>query len=336
MRDVASEQLRLIGESATISRIKTDIETAGRSDAKVLILGETGVGKDIVARLIHQHSMRAHAPLVTINCAGLPDSLLESELFGHIRGSFTGAYRDKAGLLETASGGTVFLDEVGEMSPRMQTVLLRFLETGEIQRIGSTRSQSRVDVRLITATNRDFQKHIASGGFREDLYYRLNVISLTIPPLRDRRDDILLLIDHFLDVYSLQHRTRRPWVTPDALAALVAYRWPGNVRELKNVIERAVILSSGDEILPEDLPLELRTHIASKAPLAGGQDYQPANLDELKKKQIISVLEQTGWHQGKASEILGISPSTLYRQLKSYGLTRARRVSENGTTLDVV
>jgi transcriptional regulator with PAS, ATPase and Fis domain len=250
-------ETRLVGRSEAAQTISTDIDCAARSDAKVLITGETGVGKEIVARLIHQRSARASAPLVTVNCAGLPDSLLESELFGHVRGSFTGAYRDKPGLLEMAPNGTVFLDEVGEMSTRMQVVLLRFLETGEIQRIGANRAHSRVNVRLITATNRDLQSHIASGAFREDLYFRLNVIRLCIPPLRERREDVPLLIEHFLDVYSRQHNAPRPQVSTAAMDALVAHRWPGNIRELKNVVERLVLRSTGQIIRPTDLPSDV-------------------------------------------------------------------------------
>src|SRR5688572_14959753 len=202
--------MQLIGQSEAIRILQADIECAARSDAKVLITGETGVGKEVVARHIHQRSGRVSGPLLTLNCAGLPDSLLESELFGHTRGSFTGAYRDKPGLLEMAPNGTVFLDEVGEMSPRMQAVLLRFLETGEIQRIGADRSHTRVNVRMITATNRELRTQIEAGAFREDLYFRLNVIRLCIPPLRERTEDIVLLVDHFMDFYSQQHRTPRP------------------------------------------------------------------------------------------------------------------------------
>jgi len=251
------QEVRLIGRSEGIELTRADIDCAARSDAKVLITGETGVGKEVVARLIHQRSMRASAPLVTVNCAGLPDSLLESELFGHVRGSFTGAYRDKPGLLEMAPNGTVFLDEVGEMSTRMQVVLLRFLETGEIQRIGSNRSHTRVNVRLITATNRDLQSHIASGAFREDLYFRLNVIRLVIPPLRERRGDIPLLVEHFMDVFSRQHNVPRPEVTEPAMDALVAHRWPGNIREVKNVIERLTLKATGQPIRPSDLPSDV-------------------------------------------------------------------------------
>ena len=247
----------MIGRSEAIRAIEADIECAARSDAKVLITGETGVGKEVVARLIHHRSLRANGPLVTVNCAGLPDSLLESELFGHVRESFTGAYRDKPGLLEMAPNGTVFLDEVGEMSMRMQVVLLRFLETGEIQRIGADRSHTRVNVRLVTATNRELSTQIASGAFREDLYFRLNVIRLTVPPLRERLDDIPLLVDYYLDTYGSQHRVERPQVSSGAMEVLMAHRWPGNIRELKNVVERLVLKLSGQLIRPSDLPSDV-------------------------------------------------------------------------------
>lgn len=253
----AKSEMRLVGRSEAIRTIEADIECAARSDAKVLITGETGVGKEVVARQIHQRSLRASGPLVSVNCAGLPESLLESELFGHVRGSFTGAYRDKPGLLEMAPNGTVFLDEVGEMSMRMQVVLLRFLETGEIQRIGADRSHTRVNVRLITATNRDLPTQIASGAFREDLYFRLNVIRLTIPPLRERLDDIPLLVDYYLDTYAGQHRVARPEISSGAMDVLMAHRWPGNIRELKNVIERLVLKVSGQIIRPADLPADV-------------------------------------------------------------------------------
>jgi transcriptional regulator with GAF, ATPase, and Fis domain len=279
----------MIGRSLAIQAIESDIECAARSDAKVLITGETGVGKEVVARLIHQRSARASAPLVTVNCAGLPDSLLESELFGHVRGSFTGAYRDKPGLLEMAPNGTVFLDEVGEMSMRMQVVLLRFLETGELQRIGADRAHTRVNVRLITATNRELQEHIASGAFREDLYFRLNVIRLCIPPLRERGDDIPLLVDHFLDTYSRQHRAPKPELSTATMDALMGHPWPGNVRELKNVVERLVLKASGRVVRPSDLPSDVFSPTARSTPAAApGGDRAPARseVDELAARML--------------------------------------------------
>jgi transcriptional regulator with PAS, ATPase and Fis domain len=248
----------LLGGSSSMTQLRTDIDTAVRSDAKVLILGETGVGKEIAARLIHRGSGRRRQPFVAINCAGLPDSLLESELFGHVRGSFTGAYRDKPGLAALADRGTLFLDELGEMSPRMQGVLLRFVETGEIHRIGSERIEKRVDVRIIAATNRNLLERIGSGDFREDLYYRLNVIQVAIPPLRDRGDDILLLFRHYLAQYGRLHGMETPVVLPETEALLLAHRWPGNVRELKNVAERIAVRHQGGPIGPDVLPADVR------------------------------------------------------------------------------
>jgi transcriptional regulator with GAF, ATPase, and Fis domain len=282
------QETPLIGRSEAIRTLETDIECAARSDAKVLITGETGVGKEVVARLIHMRSGRANGPLVTVNCAGLPDSLLESELFGHVRGSFTGAYRDKPGLLETAPNGTVFLDEVGEMSPRMQAVLLRFLETGEIQRIGADRSHTRVNVRLITATNRELRTQIEAGAFREDLYFRLNVIRLCIPPLRERTEDVALLVDHYLDFYGRQHRAPRPEISPAAMDALMAHRWPGNIRELRNVVERVVLKVNGRPVRPADLPPDVfgPTRTAASAETPAPASTAPSPVDELAGRML--------------------------------------------------
>jgi transcriptional regulator with GAF, ATPase, and Fis domain len=270
---------QLIGQSEPIRKVRSDIECACRSDAKVLITGETGVGKEVVAQLIHRKSARATASLLTLNCAGLPDSLLESELFGHARGSFTGAFRDKLGLLELAKSGTVFLDEVGEMSTRMQVVLLRFLETGEIQRVGADRGHTRVNVRLITATNRDLQQQIVAGAFREDLYFRLNVIRICIPPLRERIEDLPLLLDRFFAMYSTEHRVPRPELSVGAVDALRAYPWPGNVRELKNVVERVVLRSGGRTVSPCDLPTDL-LHPAKTGAPSGSADQPTTSVAE--------------------------------------------------------
>ena len=243
---MADKRAVLIGASNAVRRVRDEIDCAARSNAKVLITGESGVGKEIVARLVHERGQRGRAPLVTINCAGVPDSLLESELFGHMRGSFTDAHRDKRGLLESAHGGTVFLDEIGEMSLRMQALLLRFLETGEIQRVGSDRYAHTVDVRVITATHRPLLDHVAEKTFREDLFYRLNVIHIEVPPLRDRREDVTLLLDYFLRLFAETHQRPLPELASDALASLTQYEWPGNVRELRNVAERLVLKPRGD------------------------------------------------------------------------------------------
>ncbi len=263
---MAGDGEELIGSSPSIQELRSELEYAARSDAKILITGESGVGKEILARLIHRHSARSRAPLVTINCAGLPDSLLESELFGHVRGSFTGAYRDKPGLLETAHNGTIFMDEVGEMSLRMQALLLRFLESGEVQRVGAERAQAHVSVRVVAATNRNLAARIAEKEFREDLYYRLNVIHLMVPPLRERRDDVPELLDHFLKLYGARHGLPVPRLTAEALQYLVGYSWPGNVRELKNFVERLVLRARTGVISTADLPLEIIPPPAAPVP----------------------------------------------------------------------
>jgi DNA-binding NtrC family response regulator len=249
---------QLLGESAAIVSLRREIEAAARTDAKVLVLGETGSGKEVVAKLIHEYSSRMSRAFVAVNCSGIPETLLESELFGHTRGSFTGAYRDKPGLVRQADRGTLFLDELGEMSLRMQAVLLRFAETGEIQTIGVDGVTGRSDVRLITATNRNLRERIEAGVFREDLYFRLNIIQIHVPALRERPDDVLLLLRHYLHRAAETHRLPYPELTPDAEQLLIAYAWPGNVRELKNLAERLVVREWDRPIAPEDLPIEIR------------------------------------------------------------------------------
>jgi transcriptional regulator with GAF, ATPase, and Fis domain len=248
----------LIGSSRIMQDLAEEIAAVGRSDAKVLITGESGVGKELVARALQGGSVRARKPFIVVNCAGLPETLLESELFGHVKGSFTGAYRDKPGKLEIADTGTILLDEVGEMSLRMQGLLLRFLETGELQKVGADRSAARVDVRVITSTNRNLKEMVAHGQFREDLLYRLNVISITVPPLRDHREDIPALVDYFLTRFAARGEYRVRSVSPEAMALLAAYWWPGNVRELENVVERLVVAVRHETVGPDDLPLDVR------------------------------------------------------------------------------
>jgi len=265
----------IIGVSAAVKKIRAEVDCAARSDAKVLLTGESGVGKDIAARVIHQLSARSHMPFVAINCVSVPDSLLEAELFGHVRGSFTGAYRDRPGLFETAHKGTVFLDEVCEMSARMQALLLRFLETGEIQRVGSDRAQSRIDVRVLAATNRDPEQLVAEKIFRADLYYRLNVIDLRIPPLRTRAEDIAVLFDHFLRGYASARGMAEPTVAPEVIAALAAFEWPGNVRQLKNVAERLIVRAQNSKISLADLPSEIAGRPRAAAAVAGPAERAP-------------------------------------------------------------
>ena len=253
-----SETAELIGTSHQMVELKQEIERIARSDAKVLITGESGVGKELVARAIHANSPRTDRPFIPVNCAGLPETLLESELFGHVKGSFTGAYRDKPGKLESADEGTIFLDEVGEMTLRMQGLLLRFLETGELQKVGADRVGRTVNVRVIAATNRNLQDLIAQGQFREDLFYRLNVIHFWVPPLRERKEDIPQMIDHFLKRFTRNNGYLVKGIEPDAFTALTDYPWPGNVRELENVIERLVVTGRNEVVKLDDLPPEIR------------------------------------------------------------------------------
>jgi transcriptional regulator with GAF, ATPase, and Fis domain len=275
----------LVGSSEAMHAVLADVESAARSDAKVLLTGETGVGKEVVARAVHQRSRRSAAPFITINCAGVPDSLLESEFFGHARGSFTGAYRDNPGLLRQAHGGTVFLDEVGEMSLRMQALLLRFLETGEIQTVGASAGPAPVDVRVITATNRDLLEASMAREFREDLYYRLNVFQIKIPPLRERVADVPLLVDYYLQHFAEQHRQPRLVVSAAALEQLVAYGWPGNIRELRNVVERLVLRVQGRVIEPSALPAEVTTFVPA-AP------HEASALPTSHQKRVDTLVER--------------------------------------------
>jgi transcriptional regulator with PAS, ATPase and Fis domain len=258
MASRSKQHVRLIGHSQPMTALQAEIDRVARSDAKVLIHGESGVGKEIVARTIHYSGPRANMAFAPVNCAGLPETLLESELFGHVKGSFTGAYRDKPGKLESAHMGTVFLDEIGEMTLRMQGLLLRFLETGEVQRVGADGGARHVNVRIIGATHRNLREMISQGTFREDLYYRLNVIQITVPPLRERREDIPELVNHFLNKFVAANHSPISGVSAEAMKALVAYSWPGNVRELENLIERMVVAVQHDTIEMHDLPSEVR------------------------------------------------------------------------------
>ena len=260
MRNNGNGRVQLSGTSRIIVELKEEIQRIARSDAKVLITGESGVGKELVAQAVHSESPRKARPFVAVNCAGLPETLLESELFGHVKGSFTGAYRDKPGKLEMAEQGTIFMDEIGEMTMRMQGLLLRFMETGELQKVGGDRTDGRVDVRVIAATNRNLRDMVVQGTFREDLFYRLNVIHLTVPPLRDRREDIPELIGYFVERFTRTNGYIVKAVAPEAVKMLTEYSWPGNVRELENVIERCVVTGRNELIAIDDLPMEVRMH----------------------------------------------------------------------------
>ncbi len=275
---------QMSGNSRIIVELKEEIQRIARSEAKVLITGESGVGKELVAHSVHAQSPRKQRAFVAVNCAGMPETLLESELFGHVKGSFTGAYRDKPGKLEMAEQGTIFLDEVGEMTMRMQGLLLRFMETGELQKVGGNHTDGRVDVRVIAATNRSLRDMVAQGTFREDLFYRLNVIHLTVPPLRERREDIPLLVEYFMERFTRSNGYMVKFVSPEAVKVLSEYSWPGNVRELENVIERCVVTGRTEVVTPEDLPNEVRMH--SSAGTRPKRERRRTVADELFKRLV--------------------------------------------------
>jgi DNA-binding NtrC family response regulator len=306
------EERPIIGKSEEMMAVFKMVDKVAETDSTILIYGESGTGKELIAREIHYRSKRASGPFVSINCGALPKDLLESNLFGHTKGSFTGAIRDQEGMLKVAEGGSFFLDEVGETSPATQVKLLRALQEREIIPVGGTKP-IKIDVRLVAATNADLEKQVAEGQFRADLYYRLNVIPIRLPSLRERRDDIPLLVDHFLRKCcgeSLKTASR------EAMDLLMKYDWPGNVRELENVIERAVILDEGGVIGADDLPIKIRTGGIRRGSLV--IDSPSLTLEELEREYILKVLNHTRWHKKRASEILGINASTLYRKLQAY------------------
>ncbi|HET9210788.1 MAG TPA: sigma 54-interacting transcriptional regulator [Thermoanaerobaculia bacterium] len=306
----------LVGESAGLRRVWDVIARVAPTVSTVLILGESGTGKELAARAIHRASRRAGEPFVAINCATLSETLLESELFGHERGAFTGAVERKTGKLEVADGGTLFLDEVGEMPLQLQARLLRVLQERTFERVGSTRPVQ-VDIRLVAATNRDLLKAIAAGTFRSDLYYRLNVVSITMPPLRERREDIPLLASHFAALHGRAVRGREVGISPEARALLVRYDWPGNVRELGNAIERAAVLGMDDTIRPEDLPETLlETAPAADLPTTRFHD----SLNDLKRRLIVEAVRESGGVITKAAERLGLHPNHLHRLITTLGL----------------
>ncbi|HEV8662832.1 MAG TPA: sigma-54 dependent transcriptional regulator [Candidatus Methylomirabilis sp.] len=291
------------------------------TDSAVLIQGESGTGKELVANAIHQQSGRKEGPFVVINCGALQETVLESELFGHEKGAFTGAVAAKPGLFELADGGTLFLDEIGEVSSAMQVRLLRVIETGRFFRVGGVRERS-VDVRILSATNKDLRKAMEAGAFRQDLFYRVAMITVSLPPLRDRRGDIPLLVQHILEQ---QAALGRKGVSPEALELLTAYAWPGNVRELQHVLRRALILAPADRIGPEDLPLDLRIHADSPAANPPPVSGRLTTLEDIEREHIVRVLTEVKGHRGRAAEILGIDPKTLYRKIRAYRITDPRK-----------
>ncbi|QDF07300.1 sigma-54-dependent Fis family transcriptional regulator [Myxococcus xanthus] len=310
---VTEDPAGMVARSEEMQRVINLARRAAKVDSTVLVTGESGVGKERIARLIHDESGRAHKAFVAVNCAAVTESLLESELFGHARGAFTGATHDRAGLFEAAHGGTLFLDEVGEVPPSMQAKLLRVLQEREVRRVGENASR-KVDVRLVAATNRDLAEEVRQGRFRQDLYYRLRVIELKIPPLRERRDDVLPLARLLLAEAAERLGRRVSGLSPDAADQLLRYAWPGNVRELGNAVERAVALCEGTRVEREDLPEEVRAAPPSLVPTGN-----PQRLEDMEKHYILAVLAQNGGNRARTAEQLDIGVATLYRKLKQYG-----------------
>ncbi|HUQ15652.1 MAG TPA: sigma-54 dependent transcriptional regulator [Gemmatimonadales bacterium] len=306
---------RPIGKSKRFMELLKLAEHVAPTESTVLIQGESGTGKEVVARYIHNLSTRADGPFLSINCGALPENLLESELFGHVKGSFTGAVRDKQGLFAAARGGSFFLDEVGEMPPSLQVKLLRVLQEREAIPVGATEAIP-VDVRIIAATNRDLEEEIRRGNFRSDLFYRLNVIALNLPPLRERRDDLLLLLEAFLQTMAQESGTEPKALASDALDAVMVYEWPGNVRELENALEHAVVLSRGSLIEGGSLPERITKR--RKEPLVAERSYRNPTLEVIERAYIMWVLQAEGGNKTRAAEVLGIDPSTLYRKLSRY------------------
>ncbi len=320
----------IVGRSKPMQQLFEVIKRiAARRDASALITGSTGTGKELVARAIHYNSDRRDAPFVPINCSAIPDTLLESELFGHQKGAFTGAYETRRGLIEEAQGGTVFLDEINTLSPSLQVKLLRVLQERVVRRVGG-RENIQIDIRLVSASNEDIEEAVKRGEFRQDLFYRLNVVPVRLPDLKDRREDIPLLVHHFLQKFSLQHSEASRRFANEAMRVLMTHEWPGNVRELENAVEHALTMGRGEILLPEDLPASVT---APERDIVREATLDDVTLAEVERRYIIRVLEKMGGHQIKTSRVLGIDRRTLYRRLRQYGYA-GRLASKDEEDLD--
>jgi two-component system nitrogen regulation response regulator NtrX len=326
LKERVGKKYRLIGESAAMQRVRAEIAAAGPTNASVLIAGENGSGKEIVAREVHQHSRRATRPFVEVNCAAIPEELIESELFGHEKGAFTGATGRRRGRFELADGGTLFLDEVGDMSPRTQAKILRVLEERQFERIGGG-EKIRADVRIISATNRNLPKEVEAGRFRDDLYFRLNVFPILLPPLRDRKEDIHRIAEHFVGEICAEHGKERKEFSRGAVERLLAHPWPGNVRELRNVVERLVILSMGPSIGEETVQRVLVTEpLPAKAPASGVEVFDQEDFREavlaFEKEFLTRKLRENDFNVSRTAEKLGLDRTSIHRKMKQLGITQ--------------
>ncbi|HZB24626.1 MAG TPA: sigma-54 dependent transcriptional regulator [Vicinamibacterales bacterium] len=322
LRRAAESRHQMVGESPGLRGVWDAVKRAAPTNATVLLLGESGVGKELVARSIHRNSLRSRDRFVQVNCAAIPEELIESELFGHEKGSFTGATEKQIGKFEQADRGTIFLDEVGDMSPKTQAKVLRVLQEGEVERLGSART-IKVDVRVIAATNKDLEAEIEKGTFREDLYFRLSVVPIKVPPLRERRDDIPALVRHFADLFSRDNNRRPQRFTPGAIEYLQRARWKGNVRELKNTVERLIIMTPGETIDADDLRDVVRLE---QKPPAPDNEKNPNTLREFKESAerafLVGKLRENNWNISKTAEVIGTPRSNLYKKLEQYGINQ--------------
>ncbi|OQX86875.1 hypothetical protein B6D60_05280 [candidate division KSB1 bacterium 4484_87] len=328
LKKLVESEYQLIGKSPAMAKVRQEIERAAPSDGRILIFGENGTGKELVAREIHQRSQRRNGPFVKVNCAAIPKDLIESELFGHEKGAFTGAIRRKSGLFEEANGGTLLLDEVGDLSLESQAKLLRVLQENEFNRVGGT-APVKFNARIISATNKNLPEEISRGNFREDLFFRLNVIPIQVPPLRERKEDITLLIRHFIRNYSLKNGKKQKMISPDALSLFFEYDWPGNVRELKNFIERLVIMIDGDEILPDhvqaffpDVSLRQTTKNDFSHYLSNDEMSLKDKLREFEKELLLREFEKTAGNISRMAANLKTDRPNLHRKLKKYGIKK--------------
>jgi two-component system nitrogen regulation response regulator NtrX len=324
LKRAVEARYQMVGDSPVLRHIWDAIKRAAPTNATVLLLGESGVGKELIARAIHRNSLRSRERFVQVNCAAIPEELIESELFGHEKGSFTGATEKQIGKFEQADRGTIFLDEVGDMSAKTQAKVLRVLQEGEVERLGSART-IKVDVRVIAATNKDLEAEIERGNFREDLYFRLSVIPITVPPLRERREDIPALVRHFADLFSRDNNRRAQRFTPAAIEVMQKARWKGNVRELRNTVERLLIMTPGDTIDADDLRDVVRADAKVAVADAPGNHVAPGTLREFKelaeRKFLVEKLRENAWNISKTAEIIGTPRSNLYKKLEQYGIS---------------